>query len=144
LSEFDSSRSTKNEDFFFTPILARTETRYQALLFNADLWFYEQIVSHFLKKFYQFSNFFANQSLDKAYFEYFYIEFSYKFANFFNNYNKYNFNSIEKAYPSSFFFMLSASILFFISFGYLWIASLVFGYEVFCFIYSFKHDDDKK
>jgi NADH-ubiquinone oxidoreductase chain 5 len=149
LSEFDSSRTSKNEDFNYTPLLSRFEHRYQTLLLNADLWFYEQIISRGLKKFYEFSNFFANQSLDKAYFEYFYVQSVNKITVFFNDYNKYNFNSMEKAYPSSFFFIVSSSIFFFYPVNFIWVISVLFSYEIFYFFvsisgFNFNHDGEKK
>jgi NADH:ubiquinone oxidoreductase subunit 5 (subunit L)/multisubunit Na+/H+ antiporter MnhA subunit len=73
-SDFDSANKPAfSEDFGKTTIWARTDSRYQAVLFNADLWYYDELVSRFSSNFYKFSYWQTNFVLDKGFFEQFYV-----------------------------------------------------------------------
>ena len=142
-SEFDTSRPYKQEDISFSHMQSREDSRYQNILFNADLWFYDEIISRISSRFYSFSNFFANQSLDKAYFEYYYIDFIHFIAKHFDFNTKYNFNSIEKAYPSSLIFAALAAGAFFITSGFFWLAITFFIFEFFYFFALINEENTK-
>jgi NADH-ubiquinone oxidoreductase chain 5 len=141
-SEFDFSRSLKVEDFNFNVITSRDDSRYQAILFNADLWFYDELVAKISSNFYKFSNFFANQSLDKAYLEYYYIDFLHYITSHFDFNNKYSYNSIEKAYPSSLFFMLIASVLFYLLPFFTWAFCIFFLFEL-NYFFNIQNNDSE-
>jgi hypothetical protein len=141
-SEFDFSRSSKVEDFNFNVITSRDDSRYQAILFNADLWFYDELVAKISSNFYKFSNFFANQSLDKAYLEYYYIDFLHYITSHFDFNNKYSYNSIEKAYPSSLFFMLIASVLFYLLPFFTWAFCIFFLFEL-NYFFNIQNNDSE-
>lgn len=138
-SEFDFSRSTKLEDISFATIFSREDSRYQNILFNADLWFYDELVARVSSKFYNFSNFFANQSLDKAYFEYYYVDLLYYLGKHFDLNNKYSYNSIEKAYPASLFFIIFAASSFYILPFFSWILIIFFAFEL-TYFFNFYND----
>lgn len=132
-SEFDSSRASKVQDFSYTVLEERTDSRYQSLLFNAELWYYDELIAKLSSKFYEFANFFANQALDKAYFEYFYVELLHKLDIHFTKFNKYNFNSIEKTYPAALLFMVIAALSWSVALILAWIFFVVYVYEIFSF-----------
>jgi len=138
-SEFDISRSTKNEDLNFYLSENRNSSIYQVLLFNADLWFYDEIISKISSYFYKFSDFFSNQVLDKAYFELFYVDTFHYLTNYFFINTKYSYNSIEKAYPAASLFIF-ISIFFYLLTPYpLWSFIIFFIFE---FFYNFIHKND--
>jgi NADH:ubiquinone oxidoreductase subunit 5 (subunit L)/multisubunit Na+/H+ antiporter MnhA subunit len=138
-SEFDFSRVSKVQDFNFNSVVFREDSRYQNILFNADLWFYDEIIAKISSNFYKFSNFFANQSLDKAYLEYYYIDFVYYLTKHFDSNNKYSYNSIEKVYPASLFFIIFAASIFYVLPFLLWITIIIFVLE-FIFFFIFQND----
>ena len=148
-SEFDTSRATKVQDFSYFAVEERSDARYQSLLFNAELWYYDELVAKVSSRFYAFTNFFANQALDKAYFEYFYVELLYRLDEHFTKFNKYNYNSIEKTYPAALFFMVVAAFSWSVAFVVAWIFFVVYVYEIFSFknfisiFKSFKNNDQK-
>lgn len=139
-SEFDVSRSSNVEDFNFTSVAVREDNRYQTILFNSDLWFYDELVAKLSSNFFKFSNFFANQSLDKAYFEYYYIDLLHYLTKHFDNHNKYSYNSIEKAYPASLIFMALSASLFYILPFFVWAFVIFFILEL---LYFFTHDSEQ-
>lgn len=143
-SEFDSSRFSKVNDFSYFGLDTRMDWRYQSLLFNSELWFYDELVAKLSSSFYNFANFFANQSLDKAYFEYFYVEIIYKFDGYFTAFNKYNFNSIEKAYPAALLFALASALSWSVAFATAWIFVIIYIYEIFAFRTYKLFDKDEK
>jgi NADH:ubiquinone oxidoreductase subunit 5 (subunit L)/multisubunit Na+/H+ antiporter MnhA subunit len=143
-SEFDFSRVSKSQDFKFYSLKDRHDSRYQTILFNSELWFYDELLAKLSSKFYKFANFFVNQSLDKAYFEYFYVELLYKITAFTQRYNKYNFNSIEKSYPASLLFMCAAVIITTsINMEAAWVILLFSMYETTFFKYFFSKTNEK-
>jgi NADH:ubiquinone oxidoreductase subunit 5 (subunit L)/multisubunit Na+/H+ antiporter MnhA subunit len=139
-SEFDFSRSTKHEDFEFNLVENRESSRYQSIIFNADLWFYDELVARFSSYFYRFANFFTNHVLDKAYFEKYYVETIYFFILYSEANTKYSYNSIEKAYPASTIFIFTSVFVYLIISYLLWIAFVFFIFE---FFYIFVSETDE-
>jgi NADH:ubiquinone oxidoreductase subunit 5 (subunit L)/multisubunit Na+/H+ antiporter MnhA subunit len=75
LAEFDggSIKSSPIADFSKQPILDRTDANYQAILFNAELWYYDELVSRFNHFFYRFSFWHTSFVVDKGFFEQLYV-----------------------------------------------------------------------
>lgn len=141
LSEFDTSRTAKIQDFSFYSVIQRGDSRYQSLLFNAELWFYDEVVARTSKNFYSFVNFFTNQVLDRAFLEQLYIEVPERLFKFNAEFNRPNFNSVEKYYPASFFFIVFSFIIFVIGSQIIWLTVSFFIFEVlFFYIYTINYD----
>lgn len=73
VSEFDSSKINRYQDFSHSTVITRLNSSYQTLLFNAELWFYDEILGKLSAKFISFSDRLTNFTLDKAYIEYVYV-----------------------------------------------------------------------
>ncbi len=142
-SEFDFSRTSKVEDINFTSIYFREDFRYQNILFNADLWFYDEFISRVSSKFYKFANFLTNQSLDKGYLELYYVNILYYLTKHFDCTNKYSYNSIEKAYPSSLLFIFIAALVFYLISFILWFFSIFFFIEFVCYFNYYDSNDSE-
>lgn len=143
LSEFDFSRFFKSEDFSFNQVTDRTDSKYQAILYNADLWFYDESVAFLSSKFYSFANYFTNHVMDKAYLEYFYIGFYYDMSSYFASSAKYSFNSIEKAYPSSIIFIVPAASFYFFPVYSCWLLFTFFIFELFYFFITYFNESNQ-
>lgn len=138
-SELDFSRQSKDEDLNFNPAETRNSSVYQTILFNSDLWFYDEIISKISTYFYKFSDFFSNQILDKAYFELYYVNTFYYLTNYFFINVKYSYNSIEKAYPASSLFILASVCIYLLTPYPFWIFFIFFIFE---FFYNFINEND--
>jgi len=138
-SELDFSRQSKDEDLNFNSAETRNSSVYQTILFNSDLWFYDEIISKISTYFYKFSDFFSNQILDKAYFELYYVNTFYYLTNYFFINVKYSYNSIEKAYPASSLFILASVCIYLLTPYPFWIFFIFFIFE---FFYNFINEND--
>lgn len=75
LSDFDSAnKPTLTGDFAKSELVTREDSRYQAVLFNSELWYYDELVSRFSAYFYRFSYWQTNFVLDKGFFEQLYVQ----------------------------------------------------------------------
>lgn len=74
-AEFDSSSRLPLSDFGFTSILSRKDSRYQAILFNSELWNYDLLVARISATFYKFGVWQNNFVLDKGFLEQLYVFF---------------------------------------------------------------------
>jgi len=138
-SELDFSRQSKDEDLNFNSAETRNSSVYQTILFNSDLWFYDEIISKISTYFYKFSDFFSNQILDKAYFELYYVNTFYYLTNYFFINVKYSYNSIEKAYPASSLFILASVCIYLLTPYPFFIFFIFFIFE---FFYNFINEND--
>jgi NADH:ubiquinone oxidoreductase subunit 5 (subunit L)/multisubunit Na+/H+ antiporter MnhA subunit len=74
LAEFDAgSMSTASTDLAKRPLVDRSDSAYQAVLFNSELWYYDELVSKFSALFYKFGFWHTNLVMDKAFLEQFYV-----------------------------------------------------------------------
>jgi NADH:ubiquinone oxidoreductase subunit 5 (subunit L)/multisubunit Na+/H+ antiporter MnhA subunit len=141
LSEFDYSRSSNIEDFNNLTLTSRSSSSYQSILFNAELWYYDELITKFSKKFLSFSNTLTNYVLDKGFLEYVYVTYSFSifrlvhFSIFNSRY------SMEKLYSFSLIFtIVSFTILcYFCDSGFSWFFFLIFFYEYYFYLTTEKN-----
>jgi len=99
ISEFDTSRFAFIEDISFRTIFDRFDSSYQSLIFNIELWFYEDKLGVLYSKFFSFSNYFTNQVLDKGYLEYYFVTLPLYFINIQGYQNKKKYKFVERITP---------------------------------------------
>lgn len=135
LSEFDSSKIGFVEDFNNQTIYTRTNNRYQTILFNGELWYYDEFLARISQSFFKLSDRLSNFVLDKGYLEYVYVLYSFQFFrtlhfSFFNSRD-----TMEKIYPLAFVvFLLTLFSFFFLSnFNLAWFILFIFSYEYFLY-----------
>ncbi len=131
-SDFDSgaSKPFANADISKGAIVSRADPRYQAVLFNAELWYYDEWVSRLSTTFYKFSYWQTNLVLDKGFFENLYVATpAVLFDKFYNLFSEvYNVN-LEKLL----FLSLFSFIFFFLMFVYSTSAFFTFFVLAWCF-----------
>jgi len=79
LAEFDNSSTGVTPDFGRQPIVERADSRYQSILFNAELWYYDELVSRSTALFYRFGFWHTNMVMDKGFLEFFYVTLPFQF-----------------------------------------------------------------
>lgn len=133
LSEFDFSR-TGSSDFNNYTVFSREDSSYQSVLFNSELWYYDELVSRVSSSFLSLSNYLSNYILDKAFLEYLYVTYVFSL---FRNIHFFIFNSrfsMEKNYSLSYIMLFFFSIIFVNHFfAYIWLLGLFLIYEYFIF-----------
>jgi NADH:ubiquinone oxidoreductase subunit 5 (subunit L)/multisubunit Na+/H+ antiporter MnhA subunit len=133
LSEFDQSRVSNIDDFNNTSIITRDDGAYQTVLFNAELWYYDEFITRSSKKFLVFADRLTNFVLDKGYLEHTYVNYLLtllRYIHFSIFSSRY---SIEKFYSFSLvtsIFILGLFVYAFYS-TFMWIFAVIFFYEYF-------------
>ena len=76
-AEFDSSsvKLSGVADISKNSVLSRADGRYLSVLFNSELWFYDELISKLNYYFYKFFYFQTNNVLDKGFLELFYVSY---------------------------------------------------------------------
>lgn len=141
LAEFDQSRLGQTEDFNNQALAARTDGDYQTILFNAELWYYDEFITRSASNFFVLSNRMTNFVSDKGYLEFLYVNYmlqlfrSFHFSIFNSRY------SIEKVYSFSLVVVVALFALFscFFYSTLTWFFLLTFIYE-----YSFYRNFSSK
>lgn len=133
LSEFDHSKISTMEDFNNSIAITRSTGDYQVILFNSELWYYDEFITRAAKFFFNFTDRFTNFTADKGYLEYAYVNYLFyalraiHFSLFVGRY------TMEKFY--SFSLVISIFTLAFFSYssysGFTWFFLLIFFYEYF-------------
>jgi NADH-ubiquinone oxidoreductase chain 5 len=137
LSDWDNSRPTLVEDFSFYPILVREDNRYQSLIFNLELWFYDEKVASISKYFYSFANFFILQVQDRAFLENFFVNSLYYFDKV-KDYFFVQLYSIEMYYPVTLLFFFIAVLATFLTPLFFWVFALTLLVELYHFFENFS------
>lgn len=132
-ADFDSTgKSSPIADFSKSSVLSRADSRYQAILFNAELWFYDELVSRFSSSFYRLAYWQTNFVLDKGFFEQVYVQGPLTIFSFVQRNAEYVLNlTLEKTV------LITLFLLFF--FYVLFLNIAVSGFVIF-FIFSYFYD----
>lgn len=133
LSEFDQSRLGPVEDFNNQGLISRADSSYQTILFNAELWYYDEFITRSASRFFVISDRITNFVLDKGYLEFLYVNYalqlfrSLHFSIFNSRY------SMEKIYSFSLIVVVALFVFFFYLFysTFIWFFLLTFIYEYF-------------
>lgn len=136
-SDWDNSRSSLVEDFSFYPVLVREDNRYQSLMFNLELWFYDEKIASISKYFYSFANFFILQVQDRAFLENFFVNSFYYFDKI-KNYFFVQLYSIEIYYPATLLFFFIAVLASFPTLPFFWLFILTLFVELYHFFENFN------
>jgi NADH:ubiquinone oxidoreductase subunit 5 (subunit L)/multisubunit Na+/H+ antiporter MnhA subunit len=84
-SELDNSRFSKQEDFNHSSLFPQ-DSRYRSLLFNADLWHYDYLITFISSKFLKFSYYLNQFYLDRGYLEYLFVALPFKSVQYFSSF----------------------------------------------------------
>lgn len=133
LSEFDHSKLSYIEDFNNRMKINRADGDYQTLLFNSELWYYDEFITKLAGKFFVVSDRITNFVLDKGYLEFSYVGYS---LQLFRSVHFSIFNSrysMEKIYSLSLVISIItlAAIFCFFSSSLSWFFIVLFCYEYF-------------
>ncbi len=139
-SEFDYSRLSAFEDFNNRQIHLRTDGNYQTIMFNSELWYYDEFITKLAHVFFKISDKLANFILDKAYLEYIYVTYVYNFLKFIH-FSMYSTRySMEKLYVYALLLLIFTVIIFYaFQLFFIWSFFFIFYYEYISFInFSFS------
>lgn len=127
-----SAKLAPSEDFAKSSIFTRADPRYQTILFNSELWFYDELVSRLSKRFYQLAYWQTNFVLDKGFFEQIYVQGPLSFFTFVQRNAQYILNLTLEKLLSVTIFVLFLFYIFFVGFS----SSSFFIFFVFAYFYD--------
>lgn len=132
-ADFESAGKTSfASDFSKSSVFSRADSRYQAILFNSELWFYDELVSRFSSYFYVLSYWQTNFVLDKGFFEQVYVQGPLSFFAFVQRNAAYILNlTLEKTVFTTLFVLFFFYVLFF---------NTGFGLFTVFFVFSYFYD----
>lgn len=132
-ADLDSSaKSSVRDDFAKSSVFTRMDARYQTILFNSELWFYDELVSRFSNRFYQLAYWQTNFVLDKGFFEQIYVRGPLSFFAFVQRNVDYILNLTLEKLVSITIFVLLFFYIFFVGFS----SSLLFIFFTFAYFYE--------
>lgn len=73
LADVDQVRRATLSDIGQTTLYTRSDARYQSILFNGELWGYDELIARWAARFYTFAYWHSNLSVDKGFLEQFYV-----------------------------------------------------------------------
>jgi NADH:ubiquinone oxidoreductase subunit 5 (subunit L)/multisubunit Na+/H+ antiporter MnhA subunit len=117
-SDFDygASKPAATADLAKNSIHSREDARYQSILFNSDLWYYDEFISRLGALFYKFSYWQTNLVLDKGFLEQLYVVYPMAVINkTYNLFSAYYGVTLERVVFVSVFTFFFCFLLFFYS-----------------------------
>ena len=132
VSEFDSSESRITSDLANSTVYDRSYQHYQSVLFNAELWYYDEFVTKVSGFYYKFVNFFSLQVFDRGYLEYLYVTITKNALSSFHS-AKLNSNYVDRLYPLVVYATFTIIIFIFAPPNFIWVVGTIMMFEFFIY-----------